>query len=106
MTVGQSLSKAFPKLIKSVDPRLGNLYTGAATTALVGWAAFGSIAAGTTAKGYMDMKTQQQTGPATYVGNLPDYAYDAAGQVDRNTGDKSLGATGDLVFGLNSRRHG
>lgn len=93
-------------LIRRVDPALHNLGTGLQATGFAGVAAFGVFGLGSAISQQRDVAIANTTGKAEYVGNMPDYAYDGQGQVDRKTGDKSLGATGDLVFGLNASRHG
>lgn len=94
------------KLIRRVDPSFHNLGTGLQATGFAGVAAFGVFGAGSAISQRHDAAIASTTGKAEYIGNMPDYAYDAQGQADRKTGDKSLGATGDLVFGLNASRHG
>lgn len=105
-SLGKILAKKMPLIFKETAPKASNLYSGVAATAFVGAVAFGGMAVKTGVGGVVGVMNANATGPAQYVGNIPDFAYDAQGQVDRRTGDKTLGATGDLVFGLNASKHG
>ncbi|HLO11264.1 MAG TPA: hypothetical protein VK190_03285 [Pseudoneobacillus sp.] len=89
-----------------LTPAASNLGLGIKPTLAAGVVTFGVFGAASTLGGLRSAAITKTTGTSEYYGTMPDLAYDAQGQVDRKTGDKSLGATGDLVFGLNSSRHG
>ena len=60
--------------------------------------------------GLMSMKenyinTPRNSNVVNY-GNLPMLSYDAVPNRSRLTGSRDLGATGEIVFGLNSARRG
>lgn len=83
-----------------------NLNLGFKGTAMLGVAAFAGAALFSKLPEAWNAHQKGLQGYAEYVGNDPATYYDAAPNVDRRTGDKSLGATGELVFGLRNSRHG
>ncbi len=95
-----------PERIGGVSGFLDNLNLGHKTTALTGLAVFGVATSVEGSKAIWDTKMEELKGRAEYVGNDPASYYDAAPNVDRRTGDKTLGATGELVFGLHKGRKG
>ncbi len=91
--------------MKSVKPGLSNFGTGLSATAFTAGIVFGGAAmVGGIQSGVQYAKNQRNLGPTQYMGNIPEIYYDATPQADRVTGDKTLGATGDLVFGLHNAR--
>jgi hypothetical protein len=68
------------------------------------------IVAGTVAwgigTGKIEGRQKTLSDNAEYVGNVGTMDYDGVANVDRKTGQRNFGATGDLVFGLNNSRRG
>lgn len=97
------------KVFKSVDPTIANAGTGLrmrgwASTTLVG----GAIVAGAGTAAWQNrgaFTNNAANAPVMQGGNIPALDYDASAN-GTQMGNKSLGATGSLVFGLNSGRHG
>ena len=103
----QPLVKTF---FKSVDPTIANAGTGLRMK--VGWGiglALGAPVAGAGAAAWDNrstlMRNNASAAPVIPGGNIPALDYDASPN-GTQAGDKTLGATGALVFGLNSGRHG
>jgi hypothetical protein len=99
---GKVLNKAMP-LTKKTDANIGNLWTGRRE-------ARGAIAAGAViGTGYMGYSTMKQTalaprvGEVSYSGTAP--VMDADGVGSRSQAP-TLGAGGNMVFGLHSARKG
>lgn len=76
------------------------------TTPFAGAVVFGAAATIKGVRTAKEIRNQRRVGRAEYVGNDPMTYYDATPNVDRKTGDKTLGATGELVFGLHRGRQG
>lgn len=107
LTQGANLTKKLAKrtIIKDVNKTvinpLGKELTTFSKLAVVGGVAAWGVAAGT-----ITGRRKTLTDNAEYVGNVGAMDYDAVANVDRKTGQRNFGATGDLVFGLNNSRRG
>ncbi len=87
-------------VIKNTEKSIVNPL-GIQTTKLFGALAVGGVAAWGIAAGSVNGRTSALQQNAEYAGNMPQMDYDAVPNVDRMTGKRDFGATGDLVFGLN-----
>lgn len=91
-------------LLHRVTPTADNFGLGLRLNKGATVAGIGALAVGTAlslAIGQADSKAKGIRGRAEEVGSLPGMSYDAIG-----SGSRDLGATGDLVFGLNKMRRG
>lgn len=89
-------------LIRETDPRFANAYTGIAPTGLAtGLFAVGAAAWGTGSSMNAEFKGKITQGQNDFVGTAPIMTGDGVGIRSKAP---TLGASGDLVFGLHNRR--
>jgi hypothetical protein len=102
--INKGLDKVADGLVKEIKPTIANAYLGlgptkAATGLFIAGAAIYGTGKGF--KAYHDMKPQN--GDITYSGPPPIFAGDG---IQNTTKAPTLGASGNLVFGLNAQRRG
>jgi hypothetical protein len=98
--------KALKRLtIKDVDKTILNPI-GVRATKFTSAAVIGGVALWGVGAGSYNYRRNTLASNAEYIGNIPSMDYDAVPNVDRKTGQRDFGATGELVFGLNRSRRG
>lgn len=85
-------------VINPLGKRLGPVAAAGITLGAVAW--------GVGTGKYVEGRQKTLAENAEYVGNVSSMAYDGVPNVDRTTGKRDFGATGNLVFGLNNSRRG